>query len=696
MFSTLQAEPLGVDGDMGQLSHLKPMTPPIDMPSAQRVCDQCLELNLTAFLDGESTGSGEMKKYHIPIKKPKERFGSTDCALCNILSRSIYTYTFVAQETFSPDEEDYELRALKFSTLISLNEKGIPGDDYILALINVSQRQYGGLSQFIMGGVGKEGYAIIQRTSGQRKYVMKPPFDRFNTQQTLDWILECNNHNQTSCRPLRRPTHYQYVVDCHKLSVVAAEKSYQYVALSYVWGSSSSEMAAYSLHPDEDSKTLLLSKKLPLVVTDAIAVTKSLGFRYLWIDKFCIAQDQPEIKHRQIEEMDAVYANSELTIIAAAGQDENYGLPGVSRRSRTTIPVAELGNLRISWLQNPQSSIRRSKWQTRGWTYQEAFMARRRLVFLDDQTYFECGSGEKYEMMHNAENPFNPLGHTARGLWNYRTRLGTFELLEDMLGDYTSRELSYDEDSLLAFAGVLNYLQAAPSCLKHLWGVPWTIKVPNDYFNISYSARNVFFAGICWRHSQSCWAGAAIPRRRLLHPSWTWAGWAGKVNFGATSVFRAKNIRPNMQLRQVMLENEDGDRVTMADAATGFTLDDMYRYPILFIETRAISPDQIHFLETPYSSFEWTVGGHKVLEMFLSEGANSKVELAKYLKRSERWRCVLIGTYEIIQGSFIDTLLILRKEVDKDLWVRVGVMDLLYIAAELSKESTSPTEEFRI
>jgi hypothetical protein len=70
-------------------------------------------------------------------------------------------------------------------------------------------------------------------------------------------------------------------------------------------------------------------------------VTKQLGYRYLWVDMFCIDLD-PTTKHNQIARMDIFYRCADVTIIAAAGKDANYGLPGVSkarknRQSRVTI-----------------------------------------------------------------------------------------------------------------------------------------------------------------------------------------------------------------------------------------------------------------------------------------------------------------------------------------------------------------------
>jgi hypothetical protein len=86
----------------------------------------------------------------------------------------------------------------------------------------------------------------------------------------------------------------------------------------------------------------------------------------------------------------------ELTIIAAAGSDPHYGLPGVSRTRnvQTTFTVA---NHVFVAMEDPGLEIRTSHWNTRGWTYQEALLSRRRLVFTDTQIYFQCRTSHHVE-----------------------------------------------------------------------------------------------------------------------------------------------------------------------------------------------------------------------------------------------------------------------------------------------------------
>ncbi|EHK45124.1 hypothetical protein TRIATDRAFT_243270, partial [Trichoderma atroviride IMI 206040] len=208
----------------------------------------------------------------------------------------------------------------------------------------------------------------------------------------MDWICHCRQHHRKTCSSRKdAPAINLRLIDCETLVVEPGRSESSYVALSYVWGSSA-VCEQYSLRPASGG-TFALPCVLPAVILDAIAVTKSLGFRYLWVDKFCIDQANSSAKHQQITQMDSVYEKAELTIIAAAGVDETYGLPGAGSKPRSTQPFARVGGLTVlSTMRDAQDSIRSSKWFTRGWTFQEALLTRRRLVFTEEQVYFECGA----------------------------------------------------------------------------------------------------------------------------------------------------------------------------------------------------------------------------------------------------------------------------------------------------------------
>ena len=98
----------------------------------------------------------------------------------------------------------------------------------------------------------------------------------------------------------------------------------------------------------EVSDAGVLPIKTPQTVEDAIVVTLRLGYRYLWVDKYCTGLDEAHF-HTQLKQMNLVYHNSVLTIIALAGKDSSHGLPGVSRR-RIGSPRVRIGSRNLASL----------------------------------------------------------------------------------------------------------------------------------------------------------------------------------------------------------------------------------------------------------------------------------------------------------------------------------------------------------
>ncbi|KAF2030740.1 heterokaryon incompatibility, partial [Setomelanomma holmii] len=90
----------------------------------------------------------------------------------------------------------------------------------------------------------------------------------------------------------------------------------RYVALSYVWGSASQYMLT------EDNLEILMKRggvekrHLTASVRDAIHLTAKLGERYLWVDALCIVQDAQVIRSQTLRDMDCIYAQSTLTVVA--------------------------------------------------------------------------------------------------------------------------------------------------------------------------------------------------------------------------------------------------------------------------------------------------------------------------------------------------------------------------------------------
>ena len=157
------------------------------------------------------------------------------------------------------------------------------------------------------------------------------------------------------------------VISCHHFELVDYEAGMRYAALSYVWGADPGT-------PESETRRTRneLPGILPQVVIDAAQVATGLGLSYLWVDKYCIDQNDKAHQKWQIERMDLMYENADITIIDAVGADASHELTGVS--SRAEVHIAREIVWRSEKLRavkcSPILEIAASPWAHRGWTYQ--------------------------------------------------------------------------------------------------------------------------------------------------------------------------------------------------------------------------------------------------------------------------------------------------------------------------------------
>lgn len=90
-----------------------------------------------------------------------------------------------------------------------------------------------------------------------------------------------------------------------------------------------------------------------------MVVTLCLGYTYLWVDRYCINQHEDMPRQHQIDQMDIIYSRAEVTIVAAAGDGGNDGLPGLSRKAPPSRPMVEVGDVILTPFS--QQSRRRNK-----------------------------------------------------------------------------------------------------------------------------------------------------------------------------------------------------------------------------------------------------------------------------------------------------------------------------------------------
>ncbi|KAM7198325.1 Heterokaryon incompatibility protein (HET) domain containing protein [Rhypophila sp. PSN 637] len=360
------------------------------------------------------------------------------------------------------------------------------------------------------------------------------------------WLATCQSEHTACCKGRDRPTSKSGTVaiikciDCARpeFSVVAVDSSAEYVALSYVWGNPTS-----SREP-----------KVPKVVQHAMTVTRELGKRYLWVDKYCVDQENHDVKAQQIQSMDQIYDGAFVTIFACAGSDSSFGLPGVSgqgRRKQPQVQVSPEISL-LSAFPPLHTAVQDSTWMQRGWTYHEAVLSRRALFFTDFQVYYSCSGMTCSEALPVPEEPRSYFrsdlmkSHVDRSIMTdllvpspdficlepgqeFTSDLSPLDILKDHIVRYTSRQLSYQEDILNAFRGILSR-----SPFLSLWGIP--ISLQNEPGDLQASTERDlelgFLRNMFWfpeRSSANNQSNAIFPRNGF--PSWSWSGWRGRNQY---------------------------------------------------------------------------------------------------------------------------------------------------------------------
>jgi hypothetical protein len=267
--------------------------------------------------------------------------------------------------------------------------------------------------------------------------------------------------------------------------------------------------------------------------------------------------------------MDSIYTSAELTLIAASGHDPSSGLPGVSDLRKLRYRDATARNTRVSYVPpTVHRTITRSRWFTRGWTFQEGYLPRRRLYFTESAVLFICNQLQEYEGFQRCvsesevyllEGTLNPhaLGGRSDG------SSGPGEVMQ-LLQQYSARGLSYEDDALNAILGVLNYHQTKDPPVDTLWGIPYQLPpVGQRYICVN------------WKHHET-----AV--RRPEYPSWSPLGWAGHVKFADVfhqfdlSVKDADNLSDHLRAvyeKGRLLDNSRYLRITVK----------VYQFPVVHI-----------------------------------------------------------------------------------------------------------------
>lgn len=537
----------------------------------------------------------------------------------------------------------------------------------------------------------------------------------FEASVAKEWLKCCRNTHADECTKDVPPMTGLKLIDCRSLMVVDAPQRSLYAALSYVWGSSASAASNFSL--SENNSPTALPSDLPRVISDAITFTKALDLQYLWVDQLCIDQADDRHKLDQINQMDLVYQGAEVTLIAAAGNRAQDGLSGVgSSRKSSQLTVTVHGITLTSIWNFPEQSIISSKWWSRGWVYQEAMLSRRRIIFTEDQVYFECNGTNFQEclivdtavinklqdwppVISGTEGPLrdtydidwlrsrSPSSPNPRPFWKTDERLSLFKSIRnrtdygstDILGalqifqnhvvEYSTRHLTFEDDSWRAFAGIARHLRATEVPAFHIWGLPVVDGVIGDEDGLRHETIPMerLLASLAWVHAKAESIEGTTIKRRCAFPSWTWVGWSGEVKFLLNDL-AFEGGQPRAVFIEVSTSDEEQVLLPLSDLQLGMA--EHLAFPLaIHLDGLFYHPATCTRGDDRQVGFDWRFDAASA--RFWLDLAIPADEFTKSI-REKRYRFLLLGELWSVYFLVVEPV-----DQSGDSFSKVGVMEVL-------------------
>lgn len=310
---------------------------------------------------------------------------------------------------------------------------------------------------------------------------------------------------------------------------------------------------------------------MPKTFQDAVAITRSLGVQYLWIDSLCILQDSREDWETEAANMKRVYAGCYAMISANASPNAHGGCftptsapaAGLVRANshavdskgpwtskvRAHVRLTELRDLYHSHVTHrigdalTQPARSRNYLDTRGWTFQERVLAPRILHFGKSEFAWECPETVTCECQTvitnwDRESRFKsnladaPL-RVARDGSQPMSRVDIL-LWTNFVREFTRRKLTYSTDILHAMSGLADYMSAATGAgyACGLWKnqmeefLMWKVVHGEDSAHPNKLKMSRLDRSQPPNHPER-------PRRHTSYyaPSWSWASVIGPVDF---------------------------------------------------------------------------------------------------------------------------------------------------------------------
>ena len=358
-----------------------------------------------------------------------------------------------------------------------------------------------------------------------------------------------------------------------------------YLALSHSWGKA--QILMTTTETLEERKRGIPLDRMPRTFRDAVVVTRSLGFRYLWIDSLCILQNDQDDWRNEAGKMGLVYRHAAVTIVAAASTGADSGcfqqlrdgsvfpckigtvsLPAsaCAQHSAHAISVYAHSSYPRTPMGRDDAFRPRGPLDDRGWVLQEELLSGRMLVFSSHGLFWECSGMDASEFLPFGKKPLGGratltrLGSSIRPAsvslqlasppmryaLNFKRYVSWAEsgqhslefrrkyfyaAWKEIVENYTSRALTIENDRYVAIQGLVDAVSPSleDSCYAGLWVSDLASQL---LWRVDEQKVELSPCPHCGTH-----AGIRRTRRErrksepIGSPSWSWAGVNQRVTY---------------------------------------------------------------------------------------------------------------------------------------------------------------------
>ncbi|KAH7186956.1 heterokaryon incompatibility protein-domain-containing protein [Fusarium oxysporum] len=361
-----------------------------------------------------------------------------------------------------------------------------------------------------------------------------------------------NNKIKNPTRLLKLVSHGS---DLSILLINTSDKKYSYTALSHCWGSQKQAEKIPKLtraNFKERLSTAMSISDLTRTFQDAIEMTASLGFEYIWIDSLCIIQGDQVDWNQECGKMCVVYGGASLVLAAAYAKDGNDGLfaeKEVGRRIEFRSPAGHAIKAIVSahksdidkhdiWKTGEQYWIADDlPLFTRAWAFQERMLAKRIVHFTNSELVWECRSYATSECgdLIDARTSWAEfgLGKTIKTKYQHVVDWGCdlerLSFWNDIAAQYSARNITKNSDRLPALASIARQIDCCGMLGRYLCGV-WENSLPHSLLWWSE------FKDLKHFPRSDCQAPTHVRSTVKCIPSWSWLSVEGRVSMWGRAV----------------------------------------------------------------------------------------------------------------------------------------------------------------